>query len=250
MSLNTSAAPDAEFTQLAMIHELPRARVVDRLDHLVDLARGRRVIHVGFVDTGCTEMQAAAGTWLHSRLAAVATSLVGIDVNAAGVAAAVADGYEAYAVDCRDAAAVAALQIQPGDLVIAGEVIEHLDDPGAFLDGLHALCAPTGRLVVTTPNATGWFNSLAALVGREINHPDHVVMFTWRTLTTLAGRHGWTPVASATFVPEVKDFASAGLGARLLAFVARATVALERLLGRLGRAFVADGMIVEFESTR
>lgn len=237
-----------EFSQLAMTHKLPRATVVDRIAYLEGEASGRRVIHVGFVDSGCRSMQDAAGAWLHAHLAERATSLVGIDVDEGGVKEAVDAGYEAYAVDCRDRAAVEALAIEPAQLVIAGEVIEHLDDPGSFLSGLHALVAPGGLLVVTTPNAYGLFNVFASLALREINHPDHVVMFTWRTLTNLAGRHGWVPVATRTYVPEVKDVPARGCSARVLALAGRGAVATERLLGRLHRPYAADGLIVAFRA--
>ena len=239
-----------EFTQGTMVHKLPKAPLVDRIEHLTELARGRRVIHVGFVDTGCQTMQVKAGSWLHGHLDDVTSSLVGIDVNTDGVADANAAGYEAYAADCRDPEALAALGIAPAQLVIAGEVIEHLDDPGAFLAGLQTLVAPGGQLVVTTPNAYGLFNVLASLALREINHPDHVLMFTWRTLTNLASRHGWEPVATAVYVPSVKDLSGVGLSARVLGLAGMVAVALERLLAKLGRGYAADGMIITFRSTR
>ena len=103
------------------------------------------------------------------------------------------------------------LGIQPAEIVVAGEVIEHLDDPGSFLDGLHRLLAPGGQLILTTPNASGLLNGFAAMAGAEINHPDHVILFSWRTLTNLMARHGWEVVDTATFVPAVK--AAPGSGA-------------------------------------
>ena len=47
----------------------------------------------------------------------------------------------------------------------SGEVIEHLDDPDSFLDGLHRLVAPVGLLILTTPNASGLLNGFTALAG-------------------------------------------------------------------------------------
>ncbi len=238
-----------EFTQEAMTHPLPRAALVSRIDYLVGRARGRRVIHVGFVDTGCAEANMGSDTWLHAHLDRAATALVGIDVNEVGVKEAVDRGYEAYAIDCRDAVALRDAGIEPGQLVIAGEVIEHLDDPGSFLAGLHNLTGPGGEMVITTPNITGLFNTFAALANREINHPDHVVMFTWQTLTTMARRHGWEPVETAMYVPSVK-FEGRGLSGRVLGWAGRLAVALERLMGRLGRPYFCDGMIVVFRSVR
>lgn len=230
--------------QLEMVHKLPHAQLVERIPHLTALATGKRVVHVGFADAGYQEMQEQAGTWLHAHLARAASSLVGIDLDEAGVQAARDAGFEAHVADCRDPEALAALALEPADLVIAGEVIEHLDDPGAFLDGLHALLAPTGRLVVTTPNASGLLNSAAAVVGAEINHPDHVVLFSWRTLTNLLGRHGWRHVETATYVPAVKEAPAETLGMKLQGLGGKAALAVERWGGRLGAPFLADGLIV------
>lgn len=248
MSLGPRASGN-ELTQATMVHRLPKAPRVDRVTFLVEQARGRRVIHVGFVDTGCRSMQEHAGAWLHGHLADAATSLVGIDVDEPGVKEAADAGYEVYAADCRDPQALRELAIEPAQLVIAGEVIEHVDDPGAFLAGLHAVLAPGGQLVVTTPNAYGLFNVLASLAHREINHPDHVMMFTWRTLTNLAARHGWQPVETHVYVPSVKELSGRGMAARLLGVAARFAVSLERFLARLGRGYAADGLIVTFRES-
>ena len=139
---------------------------------------------------------------------------------------------------------IRALGLAPAEVVVAGEVIEHLDDPGAFLDGLHELCGDDGVLVLTTPNPSGLLNTFASLANYEINHPDHVVMFTWRTLTTLLRRHEWEPVQTRTFVPVVKESHGGGISARAVRVGGRIVVGLERLLARTGRPFAADGLIV------
>jgi len=242
-----SAADEA---QLEMVHRLPEARLVQRIPYVAGIVEGRSVVHVGFVDAGYQEMQAEAGTWLHAHLGARATSLIGIDLDEAGVEQAKANGYEAYVADCRDPHQVDVLGIEPAEIVVAGEVIEHLDDPGSFLDGLHRLLAPGGLLVLTTPNASGLLNGFAAMAGAEINHPDHVVLFSWRTLTNLMARHGWEVVDTATFVPAVKAAPGSGLRQRLLGLAGRFVLWLERTIGRLWAPFVADGLILTARSTR
>ena len=236
--------------QLEMVHRLPKAQLVARIPHLAEQVRGRRVVHVGFVDAGYQQMQADAGTWLHAHLATTAEALIGIDLDAEGVAHAEAEGYEAYVADCRRPDQLDALGIEPAEIVIAGEVIEHLDDPGSFLEGLHRLLAPGGLLILTTPNASGLLNGFAAMAGAEINHPDHVVLFSWRTLSNLMGRHGWEVVDTATFVPAVKAAPGSGLRQRVLGLAGRFVLWLERTIGRLWAPFVADGLIVTARSTR
>ena len=239
---------DAEFSQLEMVHRLPPAPLVDRFSYLRELARGRRVVHVGFVDAGCQTMNVQSGVWLHEHLASTATELVGIDLDEGGVADARTRGYEAYAVDCRDDAAIRALDLTPADLVVAGEVIEHVDDPGGFLDGLHTLVAPGGMLTVTTPNATGLVNAAALLGNLEVSHPDHVVMFSCATLDAMLVRHGWQPVEHAVFTHQVKSTGT-DTRSRALATGARVVLGLERLLARLGRPYAADGLIVTARAT-
>lgn len=236
---------DGEFDQMAMVYRLPTARVVDRLDFLRDIVGAQRVIHIGFADAGCREMQAGVGTWLHEHLAARAASVIGLDVDEPGVAAAQRAGFEAHVVDCSDPVAVAALSLEPADLVVAGEVLEHLDSPGPFLDSAASLVRREGLLVLTTPNASGLGNALAALAGYELQHPEHVTLYSCRTLTTLLAHHGWSIVEICTYVPRLKPLAERPSGrVRVLRGGGAALLGLERALGRLGRPFAADGLIV------
>lgn len=154
-------------------------------------------------------------------------------------------GFEAYAVDCSDAAAVSALGLPPAEVIIAGEIIEHLDDSGSFLDGLHSLVEPGGKLVVTTPNSSGLLNAgAAALAGYEVNHPDHVTLYSCFTLTNLLERHGWEIDSVATYVPVLKEFAALKGKMKVLGAGAKAVLGMERILAKAGRPYAADGLIV------
>ena len=241
----------SSITQQDMAHRLPPARVVDRVAYLEDAVRGRRTMHVGFVDSGCWAFHSQFDKWLHAHLDAGASELVGLDLDSVGVDEAVRRGYEAYTVDCSDDVAVAALGLEPAEVIIAGEIIEHLDNSGSFLEGLHSLTGLGGTLVVTTPNASGLMNAIsAALTGYEVNHPDHVTLYSCFTLCNLLERHGWKVVEVATYVPQVKETRTLSGRTKLLATGARAVLGIERRLGRLGRPDAADGLIVSAESTR
>ncbi len=239
------------FTQQDMVHRLPAAKVVDRSEFLVELARNKKVTHVGFVDSGCWAYHSNFDSWLHEHLDKSAASLIGLDLDEAGVERAKEMGFAAFAVDCSDDAAVAALGLEPSELVVAGEIIEHLDDSGSFLEGLHSLVEPGGQLVVTTPNASGLLNAgAAAFAGYEVNHPDHVTLYSCFTLINLLSRHGWETQQVATYVPVVKEFESLKGRVKLLGLGAKVVLGTERLLGKLGRPYAADGLIVVARSTR
>jgi SAM-dependent methyltransferase len=178
-------------TGIEWTHRLPREAPVVPGDFLVELVRGKRIAHLGFVDEHLLEAKLASGHWLHARLADAAAEVVGIDIEPQGVAWAAEQGYEAYVADCQDRASLAELGLDPFDIVVAGEVIEHLEAPGSFLRASHELVAPGGRIVVTTPNAAALQNFAAPLLGVELIHPDHLALFSPRTLGVLFERTGW-----------------------------------------------------------
>ena len=212
-------------------HALPRGRPVDRLEALVDAARGKHVVHVGFVDE-LLERKREEGVWLHERLAEVAASLVGLDSSEEGVARARSLGHEAHVVDAQSAAAVAALAVRPADVVVAGEILEHLDAPGPFLRAMRELAATDGLLLVTTPNAYRLLNYLAPLTGSELVHPDHTAWHSPRTLRTLLERSGWRVERLAYYrTPSRRGTPATNL-------LRGATAALSRL-----RPYWSDGLI-------
>lgn len=227
-----------------MVHTVPRALLVDRVDRLLELARGRRVAHLGFVDAGRMDTKAEQGTWLHARLAETAQGLVGIDLGQEGVDVARARGYEAHAADCQSAESLSALGLERFELVIAGELIEHLDRPGAMLEAVKELLHKDGLLVVTTPNAHALVNFAAALLGRELVNDDHVSWYSWRTLVTVLSRHGWKPDEVSYYVlPRISGGSHLSLrgGVKLRAFTAFRSLTRPLLRVRPG---LADGLVV------
>jgi hypothetical protein len=220
-------------------HRLPRGRPVERHEALIEAARGRRVVHVGFVDE-LMASKIAQEVWLHARLAAVASSLVGLDSSEEGVAAARADGYEAYVVDAQSAEAVRELGLKPADVVIAGEIIEHLDAPGPFLRAMHE-AAP--ELVLTTPNAYRLLNFLAPISGSELVHPDHTNWQSPRTLQTLLERAGWEVERISYYHAPTRRKVSGSPAHRIAGHAANATRVVLTGLNALV-PYWSDGLIV------
>jgi O-antigen biosynthesis protein len=83
-----------------------------------------------------------------------------------------------------------ALPLEPAsfDVVLCGDVLEHLRDPGAALARLRPFLRPGGRLVASTPNIANWAMRLSLLAGRwtytdrGILDRTHTHLFTRRTL--------------------------------------------------------------------
>ncbi|HEY7397318.1 MAG TPA: methyltransferase domain-containing protein [Gaiellaceae bacterium] len=178
-------------SSISWLQPLPTEPPADRRGLIVGACRGKRVIHLGFTDEHLTADKQRSGRWLHADLDEVASSLVGLDLDREGVERAQALGYEAYVVDAQSATAIRRLSLQPADVVVAGEIIEHLESPGHFLRAVKPLLADGGRLIVTTPNAYRTVGFLAPLLGEELIHPDHVGIHSIHTLRTLGRRAGY-----------------------------------------------------------
>lgn len=185
-----------------------------------------------------------SGRWLHAQIAEVAAELKGIDIVADGIAWAQAQGYDAYNVDVQSESALAAVHglDRWADVIIAGELIEHLDAPGSFLRAVKQALAPSGALVVTTPNAYRPANTLVAMTGRELIHPDHTGWHSPSTLRELGARAGYRVVESLYYQNPAQGRGDSSLRWR----IGRACkTALNGLCGVVP-AF-SDGLIVVYE---
>src|SRR5581483_10651117 len=74
------------------------------------------------------------------------------------------------------------------DVVVAGELLEHLADPGATVVDAHRVLRPGGRFVGSVPNAFRLKNRLRFLAGRHPEpDPTHLQLFTTDALRALLG---------------------------------------------------------------
>jgi SAM-dependent methyltransferase len=119
------------------------------------------------------------------------------------------------------------------DVVLCGDVLEHLREPEAFLARVRPLLRPGGALVLTTPNVANWTIRLGLLAGRwryterGILDRTHVHLFTKKTLEESLHRAGYriveldltapVPVIGTPFVERVAH-AIARLRPSLFAF--------------------------------
>jgi hypothetical protein len=173
-------------------HPLERLRVprpVDRYDYVRARCRGLRVLDLGAHDeTEIDRTQHRTWRWLHGEIAAVACETLGVDAGeAVRGAGTLRTGVGSRIVYGRveDVAAIA--RAFAPDLVVAGELIEHTPDTLAWLSRLAKAC-PGTAVLLTTPNATGIVNLMLAFADRESCHQDHLQVYSYKTLVTLAAR--------------------------------------------------------------
>ena len=80
------------------------------------------------------------------------------------------------------------------DVIFAGELIEHLENIGGFLESCKKHMRADSKLIITTPNSFGIIYFIMRLFGKRFVNPEHVCWFDEQTLEQFLKRHGLKPV--------------------------------------------------------
>jgi SAM-dependent methyltransferase len=150
---------------------------------------GRRVL-----DLGCR-----AGALTRAYLEG--NDLVGVDVDRQALAQAAALGIETHRLNVEEG-----LPFEDGsfDVVVAGELLEHVRDPRWLVDEAERLLRPGGTFVGSVPNAFRLKNRLRFLLGRKPeDDPTHLHMFSPAEIRSLLARFDATELhfVAGRFVP-------------------------------------------------
>lgn len=157
------------------LHAIPDFPVVDRAKFILGRVRDKAVLDVG-----------ASGP-MHEAVARAAKVCWGIDRQAA-------PGVWGIDLDSDD---FTLPPLEGLDVVVCGEVLEHLSNPGSFLKALkNTYPVP---VVITVPNAFAAAGKRQLERGIENVNRDHVAWYSWHTLKVLVERVGYRPVEWAWY---------------------------------------------------
>lgn len=112
------------------------------------------------------------------------------------------------------------------DLILAVEVVEHVENIGQFLDYLSDILAPDGKILVTTPNVHSLVSRIRFFLKNDlkqfdaIGDPTHVFPVVYFTFKRILARHGFSVTNTLAF-PEDGSSPTSRPGLRLLAAIAR-----------------------------
>lgn len=157
-----------------------------RVDQLISLAAGKKVLDLGCVDheIGNTNSE----HFLHGRLAQAAKSIKGLDYELSEIQSLLDLGFNVEQGDVENFD----LRGEKFDIVIAGEIIEHLTNPRGMLDSARKHLNEGGKMVISTSNGIGLFYFASTLLfGHEIDSWDHTCLYTPITMTRLLKKCGY-----------------------------------------------------------
>jgi 2-polyprenyl-3-methyl-5-hydroxy-6-metoxy-1,4-benzoquinol methylase len=159
--------------------------IKDRVAYLSALVRNKSILDIGIVEH--TPDAHKSPGWLHRHLCNSAAKCLGVDILEADVTALRASGYNVVVHDI-----VRQPLPQKFDVIVGGEVLEHLDAPGRFMQNCADMLVPGGKLVITVPNP--WYVNAVVKNLRAstafVDSSDHVAWYDPSTLIELGERHG------------------------------------------------------------
>lgn len=231
---------------------LPGCRRSRREALILERARGRRVLHVGACDSPYWKERIETGSFLHSRITEVAGECEGVDVDREAIEDLRAH-HGVTNVHACEPGGIHRLGRGTFDVIVAADVIEHVSNPGAFLEDLAQVLAPGGELVLTTVNTYSPRRLLKIPLGTEVNHPDHVAYYSYLTLRQLLERegfrieevHGYPCESPAPLKARVLD----RLALRLSPYLGDGIAVVARRVGDAGRSSPQEGSSAENGTT-
>lgn len=167
---------------------------------ILDICKGKNVLHigcVGFADLQTSQRVELAEKSLHYALTKSANT-VGVDYSREAI-----NYFQEHNVFNNvlhgNAEHLEELGLeQKFDVVVAGDIIEHLTNPGRMLDGIHSICRPDTLVIITTPHAFGLLSFLRFLANRFVEGQEHVFTMNSQNIQHMAERHGFEVVELAT----------------------------------------------------
>jgi SAM-dependent methyltransferase len=149
----------------------------------------KEVLDCGGVDHSFIDEKQRRGNWLHATIKKHASRCIGVDILAEHVAKINERGQYNFSVGN-----VEELTYEGEfDVVVAGELIEHVYNAGLFLDSAWRALKDNGVFIITTPNYHGVSSVLySTIAGKEVCHAEHTCYYSRQTLCYMVERHGFT----------------------------------------------------------
>ena len=158
---------------------------------------GGGVIHLGACDhKNLIDKKIRDNTWLHKLLTENSVQCIGFDINQESVAYCHAIGWDnIHFLDMISQYKKVYKKIScipKWDYLVAGEIVEHLDNPVEFLKLLNERYKNfIKKIIITVPNAFRINNVKFAIEGKEGINTDHRYWFTPYTICKVVHRAGF-----------------------------------------------------------
>jgi SAM-dependent methyltransferase len=156
---------------------LKNSHVVNRQELILQKCRNKFVLHLGAIDYFNNNI-----CGFHDKILLTSKKVIGVDIDIEGLKKAHKEGYNnIFYCDVLNLNNNIFKYKNKFDIILAGEIIEHLDNPGLFLEQMKLLLNDKTELIISTPNAFCFHRFFYPFIGIERNHPNHLHIYSYTT---------------------------------------------------------------------
>lgn len=169
----------------ALITKYLKAPVIVKDDFILSKCKGKKVL-----DVGCVGQNKffTSPLWVHGKIKKAAAELTGVDINTEATKELTELGYLVLTPE------QLTTSNETFDVIVMGDVIEHVDNIVEFLNFYKKFLKEKGELIITTPNAFNIRQSIAILLyGKPGINDEHTSTLDCYTMLELLKRCDLSP---------------------------------------------------------
>jgi SAM-dependent methyltransferase len=193
---NELTRPTIQFWGRRGVQPLKPQGYCSRWEFILARCANRNVLHLGFIGETDAWLDQKVDAikdehTLHSQLLKVASAVAGVDRDERAVEMIRSKvGWDNLHV--ADVEHLERLNLNGTfDVVLFGNLVEHLSCPGLALNGIHRFMNKKSEMIISTPNAFALLSNVRFTLGRFREGDEHVTGYSRFMLQTLLERHGY-----------------------------------------------------------
>ncbi|MHC4962291.1 MAG: class I SAM-dependent methyltransferase [Planctomycetota bacterium] len=173
-----------EFIQYVTHHSQP---LVEKNELISSVCRNKKVLDLGCIDHSYQTALGLGDQWLHKQIKSVASELTGLDVLAEDAMKLKEYGFDIVAGNAENFCLN-----QKFDVIVAGDLIEHLSNIGMFLQCIKKHMDDNSMFIFTTPNPFNIEQSMSAVFANQISvNAQHTCWLSPHVCWELLTREGF-----------------------------------------------------------
>ena len=163
-----------------------RPVIYDRYEYMIQCCSKKQVLDIGCIgDHDVSDIN----NWYHNSIKKISIRLIGIDINRSKVNMMNKLGFNIANIDLSNKD-INVEKIGKFDVIIMGELIEHVSNLHQFFINIKRLLTDEGEIIITTPNASSLdFFGSSLLRRKRVLSPEHVMIHSIETMDSLLKRN-------------------------------------------------------------
>jgi 2-polyprenyl-3-methyl-5-hydroxy-6-metoxy-1,4-benzoquinol methylase len=186
--------------------------VSDKYKEIIKLVKNKEVLDLGCADHSIKQMERRGEKWIHKIIKDNAKYVLGVDANKTSVLELKKRGYNVMVAKVDEVGFGVKHKF---DLIVAGHLIEHLDNMGIFLKNCKKHLKKNGKVILVVPNAF-FIKRFIEIIFRDqvYCNPDHTMWQDPRTINSFLKKNNWK-INRITWINDLKWYRIVGIPMRL-----------------------------------